>query len=621
MKSSFALLLSLLVGLGKASSTFDIEDYLVHNPSDIEQHVFDYIIVGGGPAGLTAAARLTENPDISVLVVESGFWETDRSPAVFNLTSYGRLFGTNIDHSFTTRIQTADHRAHIINSGHGLGGSTLINGGAWTRPANVQVDAWEAVFGNDGWTWDKLVPFMKKAENVRAPTSRQQAAGQHFDSSCHGNGGPVHVGSLDTNGRYSPIIMAFMDTAEEMGVPVRNDLSCGNPRGVSMFPVTVTAEGKRCDAGRAWLLPTIQRSNLKVLVGQWVGKVLFDTSGDVPVAIGIQYGRYKGTTYENHVKFEVLLAAGALVSPLILEYSGIGLSHVLREAGVNQLVELPVGVNQQEQTNTRILNSADESGAGQGEAAYFASFNETFADLTPAAYALLNNRTLLKQWAGEVVARGGFHDAELLIMQYENYIHHLQRNNVAYSEILLDTWGELSFSVWNLLPFGRGYIHIRDSDPYLRDVDNDPQFFSNEFDLLGQAAATKLARKLSSKGPMAKYWKQELSPGFDAVPEDADIHAWTTWVKSNYRPNLHSVGTCSMMKRSLGGVVSNKARVYGTQALRVIDASIIPTQISSHMIAVLYGMVEKIVESILEDHDKAVAAQKQYQNHSWHGEL
>ena len=601
-----------------------VEDYLIYNPSDIEQQVFDYIIVGGGTAGLTAAARLTENPEISVLVVESGFWETDRSPAVVDLTQYGRVFGTAIDHSFITRAQTVDNRAHVVNSGHGLGGSTLINGGAWTRPAKVQVDAWASVFGNDGWTWDELLPFMKKAENVRAPTARQRAAGQYFNSSCHGNEGPIHVGSLDNHEKYSPIMMALMETAEEMGVPVRNDLSCGNPRGVSMFPVTVTADGKRCDAGRAWLLPTVKRANLKILVGQWVGKVLFDNSKEMPVAIGVQYGRYKGTTHENHVNFEVLLAAGSLVSPLILEYSGIGMSHVLAEAGVKQLVQLPVGLNQQDQANTHVLNSAHESGAGQGEAAYFASFNETFADFAPTAKSMLSNNTLLKQWAGEVVARGGFHDTELLLKQYESYVDHILEQDVAYSELLLDTWGDLNFNLWTLLPFGRGYIHIRNSDPYLRDVDNDPQFLSNEFDIMGLAAAAKLARELSSRGPMAQYWKRELRPGFDVVPMDADIYTWATWVKSNYRANLHAVGTCSMMKRDLGGVVNSKAQVYGTKALRVIDASIIPTQISSHMIAVLYGVVEKIVESIREDHDAAStgnAAWKQHRDHFQQQEL
>ena len=211
---------------------------------------------------------------------------------------------------------------------------------------------------------------MKKAENFRGPNENQTAAGQFFDPKCHGNTGPVQVGSRDTRREeYSPMMRALMDTVKERGVPVQKDLSCGDPHGVSMFPNSVTVDQKRSDAGRSWLLPdTIQRGNLHILVGQWAGKVLLDNdnNGKPPVAYGVEYGRRQSRTYQVFANFEVLLAAGSSISPLILEYSGIGLREVLKNANVTQLVELPVGINQQDQTTTGIRNRINNDGRGQG---------------------------------------------------------------------------------------------------------------------------------------------------------------------------------------------------------------------------------------------------------------
>ena len=221
---------------------------------------------------------------------------------------------------------------------------------------------------------------------------------------------------------------------------------------------------------------------------------------------------------------------------------------------------------------------------------------------------MLTNKTRLRTWAKEVVSRGGFHDVDGLMVQYNNYVDLITNHNVAYSELFFDTYGSMNFGLWNLLPFTRGYIHIQNADPYLRDVDNDPQYFANELDLLGQAAATQLARNLSNSGSMSQYWEKELEPGYDKVPEDADIFAWRDYVMGKYRANYHAVGTASMMSKELGGVVDNEAKVYGTEGLRVIDGSIVPTQVSSHVMSIFNGMAEKISESVLDDYKKAMSS-------------
>lgn len=375
-----------------------------------------------------------------------------------------------------------------------------------------------------------------------------------------------------------------------------------------MFPNSVTPEQKRSDAGRSWLLPnnTINRKNLDILVGQWAGKVLLNTDTKPPTAYGVEFGRHRSRKHTVYADFEVLLAAGSSVSPLILEYSGIGLKKILDDANVTQIVDLPVGINQQDQTTTGIRNSIKATGKGQGQAAYFATFNETFGDFAPTAHAMLTNRTLLTTWAEEAVSRGGFHNVTSLMVQYDNYVKLITESNVAYSELFFDTYGSMNFDLWNLLPFSRGYIHIQDADPYLRSIVNDPQYFANELDLLGQAAATMLARNLSSSGAMHQHWVEEREPGYAAVPKDANLSTWRTYVMGKYRANYHAVGTASMMSRELGGVVNHEAKVYGVKGLRVIDGSIVPTQVSSHVMTVFYGMAEKIAELVLKDWEKTV---------------
>ncbi|KAK9320533.1 GMC oxidoreductase-domain-containing protein [Lipomyces orientalis] len=577
----------------------DIQASLLSNPGTVAGKTFDYIIAGGGLTGLTVAARLTEDPKIDVLVIENGFYQSNRGPIINDLNTYGQIFGTTVDHAFETVPLAIHNRTELIRSGNGLGGSTLVNGGTWTRPHKVQIDSWETVFGMEGWNWENLTCYMHKAELARPPNTKQIAAGHYFDPACHGMNGTVHAGPRDTGAHFSPIMKALMSTVQEQGVPVQKDFCCGDPHGVSMFPNSLHDDQVRSDAAREWLLPNYKRRNLKVLTGQMVGKVLLKRTASGPQAVGVEFGEHSDVKFKAYAKHEVLLAAGSAVSPLILEHSGIGLKSVLDAAGVEQIVELPVGLNLQDQTTTTVRSSITAAGAGQGQAAYFATFNETFGVYAPTALTLLN--TKLNQWAEETVARGGFNNVTALMIQYENYRDWLTNEDVAYSELFLDTNGKINFDLWDLIPFTRGYVHILDNDPYLRRFAYDPQYFENELDILGQAAASKLARELSNSGDMQRYFAGETIPGYN-LPYNASLEEWTEYVKQNFRANYHGVGTCSMMAKELGGVVDAAARVYGVQGLRVVDGSIPPTQVSSHVMTIFYGMAEKVSEAVLADY-------------------
>lgn len=585
------------------SEQIDIQSSLLYDPFQVAGKTVDYIIAGGGLTGLTIAAKLTEDPSIKVLVIENGFYESTDGDIIEDLNDYGDIFGTTVDHAYEIVPHPINNRTENVRSGNGLGGSTLINGGSWTRPHKAQIDSWEKVFGNKGWNWDTMLPYMQKVEISRPPNDVEIAAGHYYNSTCHGTNGTVHAGPRNNGEPYSPIIKTLMDTAKSRGVPTQLDFHCGVPRGVSMIPNGLHEDQIRSDAAREWLLPNYKRPNLQVLTGQFVAKVLINqtaTSGPVSghKAVGVNFGTNKNVNFNVYAKHEVLLASGSVVSPRILEYSGIGLKSVLDAAGIQQIVDLPVGLNMQDQTTTTVTSRTRSSGNGQGQAVYFATFNETFGDYAPQAHKLLN--TKLHQWATETVERGGFHNVTALEIQYQNYRDWLVNEEVAYTELFLDTSGKINFDLWDLIPFTRGSVHIQGNDPYLRRFSYDPKFFMNDLDLLGQAAGSKLAREISNTGAMQTYFDGETTPG-DKLEYDADLDQWVDYVKQNFRANWHAVGTCSMMAKELGGVVDSEARVYDVEGLRVVDGSIPPTQVSSHVMTVFYAMALKISDAVLAD--------------------
>jgi choline dehydrogenase-like flavoprotein len=595
---------------------------VISDPLKVANQTYDYLIAGGGLTGLTIAAKLLDHPhNFNVLVIESGFYGSEYGPIIDDLNTYGQIFGSTVDHAYETNPQI-HKRVEIVRSGNGLGGSTLINGGTWTRPHKDQLDSWEDVFGNNGWNWECLKPYMDEIEKPRDPTKDSTVTPHHlhhYEPSCHNSEpakGKVKVGARDRGTNWSPLIGALMKTTNQTtGAPYQLDLCCGHPHGVSMFLNTLNETQVRWDAERSWLTPVLnedsKRARITVLTGQLVGRVNLDSTGKEDPkykATGVEFGTHSkdGWRFNVTAKQDILLAAGSAISPLILQYSGIGPSNVLADPKVNikQKIDLPVGLNLQDQTTTSVVSLATPQGNGQGQAAYFATFAEVFGEHAHHFEAMLNDNNTLRKWAADTVAAGGFHNQDALFLQYVNYQNWLLgKSNVSYAELFLDTDNRIHFDLWNLLPFTRGYVKILDNDPYLRSFEYNPRYFQNELDLYGQAAASKLARNLTRSREMGSYFGGETLPG-ELLSDDATLEDWALYVKQNFRANYHGIGTCSMMRRELGGVVDETARVYGVENLRVVDGSVPPTQVSSHVMTVFYGMAAKIAEEILKAYDK-----------------
>ncbi|KAJ9297430.1 CAZyme family AA3 [Paecilomyces variotii] len=592
---------------------------VISDPSKVANQTYDYVIAGGGLTGLTIAAKLLDHPDkFNVLVIESGFYGSEYGPIIDDLNTYGQIFGSSVDHAYETNPQI-HKRVEIVRSGNGLGGSTLINGGTWTRPHEDQVNSWENVFGNRGWNWKGLKKYMDEIEKPRDPMKDSTVTPGHlhsYEPSCHNSDldkGKVEVGARDRKTNWSPLIKALMHTAHETtGAPYQLDLCCGRPHGVSMFLNTLTTKQIRTDAERSWLEPVLKNKDLKaritVLTGQLVGRVNLEQDGSKYRAKGVEFGTHSKDGWRLNVMAnqEVLLAAGSAISPLILQWSGIGPASVLEQPKVNisQKIDLPVGLNLQDQTTTSVVSRTTPDGNGQGQAAYFATFAEVFGEHSHYFEAMLNDNDTLHKWAADTVAGGGFHDQSALFLQYVNYQNWLLgKNNVSYGELFMDTDNHIHFDLWNLLPFARGYVKILDNDPYLRSFEYNPRYFENELDLYGQAAMSKLARNLTRSGDMGSYYGEETLPGA-LLSENATLEDWALYVKQNFRANYHGIGTCSMMKKELGGVVDETAKVYGVDNLRVVDGSIPPTQVSSHVMTVFYGMASKISDEIVKAYEK-----------------
>lgn len=287
---------------------------------------YDYIVVGGGTGGLVVANRLSENSAVSVLIVERGDSVLENTQ-VSDPNAYGAAFGSSIDYAYQSTAQEyAGGRVQTLRAGKALGGTSTINGMAYTRAQDVQIDAWNNI-GNSGWTWKNLLPYYLKSESFQVPTPAQYDAGANYVASYNGKSGPLLVGwTYDM--QNSSIHTSLNETYERLGINYLPDVNGGKMHGYSMFPRTVNrAEQLREDAARAYYYPFTSRPNLSVMLNTAGNRIVWDSSvssGSPAVATGIEVTHSDGTTETVTANKEVILSAGSLISPAILERSGVG---------------------------------------------------------------------------------------------------------------------------------------------------------------------------------------------------------------------------------------------------------------------------------------------------------
>ncbi|KAJ9106753.1 hypothetical protein QFC19_003065 [Naganishia cerealis] len=567
---------------------------VIYSGATVNGQTYDYVIAGGGLAGMVLAGRLSEDANRRILVIEAGYDEEGRQD-VTDPSRYQSTFDTWLDWQYQTTAQSsANGQVTTIRAGRMLGGSTGINGLAYTKPHTFQIDAMQDL-GNTGVNWDSLQTYMKKAEGFGAPTSSQAAAGITYNTACHGTSGPISV-RYDPNGSPQALERAFNQTVLGLGEPYAYDLTCGNPAGAG--PVANTRDATyRIDAYRGYVWQK-NRPNLTILAGATVGKVILN-SANPPRATGVEFRDEKGTTYTVNAALEVIMAAGAIKTPGILQQSGIGPQAVLQGAGVTVRVDLPVGQNLVDQvTTTTTFGFSGQRGGGQ--VITFPRFQDLVSDGDADRLRnILNNN--LASYASSAVAAGAFSNAAGLQKILETQRDWILNQGAGMSESFDYSYDStLGYDSWFLLSFTRGSVQIKDNDAYSGRVDIDPRYFGTEFDGLAQAATARYTRTVSGTSPLSGFVTGESAPG-GSVPQGASLDQWVTWVKANFRSNWHPAGTASMMSRDLGGVVDPRYKVYGVNGLRVVDASILPYQVSSHLMSVFYGFAERAADVIKQD--------------------
>ncbi|KAL3420945.1 Glucose oxidase 2 [Phlyctema vagabunda] len=562
---------------------------------------YDYVIVGGGTCGLVIANRLTELANVTVAIVEAGDSVLNNAN-VTDVLGYGKAFGTDIDYAYETVEQVyADNAKVELRAAKALGGTSTINGMAYTRAPKAQIDSWEAV-GNEGWNWESLWPYYLKHEKFQVPKDFQIANGADYVTAYHGVDGPVRIGW--ENGVINGTIFdSFNATHDAVGIPYNADMNGGDMRGFYFLPKFIDqANNSRVDAATAYYYPVQDRTNLNLFTNTHVNKVIWNSTDGEAIAGGIEVTASDGTVSHIYAKKEVIISAGSLRTPVVLELSGIGNPDILSQYDIDVVVDLPtVGENLQEQTNNAMFWDTNEDQSGVSSFVTYPTASDIFGSNT--SVVANDIQAALTSYA-EIVAdaSGNATKAADLLSFFQVQYDLVFKSEVPVTEIYTTVQNAIfNIEFWGLLPFSRGSVHLGSADPTGKSLIN-PNYFMLDWDRQLQIASGKFLRdSIAVAEPVVGLIANATSPSVSTLATDADDAAWLNWIVAEYRPNFHPVGTAAMLPTEVGGVVSNKLIVYGTSNLRVVDASVLPFQVCGHLTSTLYAVAEKAADIIKAD--------------------
>lgn len=611
MKHSFALLPTLMAASSTAFPQTKHKNHpgIVTSTETVTGKSFDYIVCGGGLTGLVVANRLSEDPEISVLVIENGN-DDHEDPRVNDVRTYGEAFASDLDYNLTsTPVKEQNNTGLLLVAGKTLGGSGSINGASWTKGDKTQYDLLPTLTGDDSWSFNSLNEIMLDIENFHEPTDDHIAKGAEFDSEMHGTKhGLVHV-SFPAN-MFGGIQLSAIEASLKVwnGMKKVADFAAGVTNGATIIPNMLEPHHDQNRSSPFTVYAEQQakeRGNFHILTGHRVISIDW-RKGKNMVAEGVSFQACPDCKVHSvSTKREVLLAAGSLQSPQILELSGVGDPEVLAAAGVPLKMASPnVGKNMQEQTkNTLWFNpiSTDFDGSGPPNAISFPHVEHLFKNDSAAMYKQILSG--LSQYAQTLEAEGIVTNATATHQILEAQVHNLWKDNAGAAEIFFVTspaTGQVGIDLWNLIVLSRGYVHITSNSSWSHPL-IEPSYFGHQFDLDVQIAAAKQSREVFQTDPLSCYVDKELYPGLDTVPQNASDKIWEEWVRATFTSVWHYIATLGMMKEELGGVVDRRLKVYGIENVRAVDASVLPIQLSAHLSSSLYGIAEKAAKMIKED--------------------
>ncbi|MBS0449309.1 MAG: choline dehydrogenase [Proteobacteria bacterium] len=532
---------------------------------------FDYIVVGAGSAGCTLAGRLSEDPATRVLLLEAG--PPDRSLWIHLPIGYGKTMWSE---TYNWRFETdpdpnMNGRRIYWPRGKTLGGSSSINGLIYIRGQREDYDHWAAL-GNPGWGYADVLPYFVRSEG-----------NQRGNDAFHGGDGPLKVSDI---GARNELIEAFIAGANQIGVPRTEDFNGAAQEGAGYFQLT-THRGWRCSTAKAYLAPARGRPNLRIETDAQATGLTFDGAR----AAGVRY-RQGGTLKTATARAEVLLAAGAIQSPQLLQLSGIGPRALLERHGIGVVRESPgVGENLQDHLQLRLgyectkpITTNDELNSWLGRV----KLGLQWLLFRSGALAIGINQggcfmRALHDASGRPTASTPdiqFHVATLSADMAGGQVH---------------PYSGFTFSVCQLRPESRGHIRIRSTDPF-ETPEMQPNYLATELDRATAVAAVRAARAIADAPAMRPYVKREVKPGPGAA-SDAEL---LEWCRNSGATIFHPSGTCAMGPDETD-VLDARLRVRGVAGLRVVDCSAMPTLVSGNTNGPVVMMAEKAVDMIRED--------------------
>jgi choline dehydrogenase len=529
--------------------------------------IFDYIVVGAGSAGAVMASRLSEDPSVSVLLLEAG--PPDRSLWIHLPIGYGKtMWDKTVNWCFHTEPEpTMNGRRIYWPRGKTLGGSSSINGLIYIRGQREDYDRWAAL-GNPGWGYEDVLPYFIRSER-----------NQRGADAWHGADGPLSVSDI---GQSDPLIEAFIAGAGQLGVPRNDDFNGARQEGAGYYQLN-TWKGWRWSTAKGYLRPARGRANLRVEThAQALRLSLTGRRAD-----GVWY-RQGGVDQLARCRGEVILCAGAIQSPQLLQLSGIGPAQLLQAHGVPAVHALSgVGENLQDHLQMRLIfectrpttNDALRSLTGQARLGLQWLLHRS----GPLAVGINQGGCFLRALRDEAATPDvQFHVATLSADMAGGKVH---------------PFSGMTMSVCQLRPESRGHVRIRSRDP-LEPPAMQPNYLSTERDRRTAVAAVRAARAIAQSPAMQPWVRREVKPG----PDAGDDAALLEFCRNNGATIFHPSGTCAMgPDPARGAVVDARLRVHGIEALRVVDCSVMPTLVSGNTNAPVVMLAEKAADMVRAD--------------------
>ncbi|KFY28000.1 hypothetical protein V493_03134 [Pseudogymnoascus sp. VKM F-4281 (FW-2241)] len=600
------------------------------------QHDYDFVVIGGGTAGLVVAARLTENANVNVGVLEAGPANIG-DPMIMMPAMYAKAIG---DPKYDWLHRTVPQKSannYVMDQprGKGLGGSSGINYQMYVRGCQLDYDDWEKL-GNKGWGFQELLPYFTKHEHFDDPTCYSTEPNipleTTYDAGLHGTEGPIHT-SFST--WRPPLerewIAASKTLGERMGSPT--DAWNGDHMGVHHSLSTIDRSngdltGTRSYATTGYLLPNAHRPNLKVLTEALVTKLVISEAGEVT---GVEF-LHSEKSHTVLAKKEVVLSAGTIKSPQILELSGIGNPSILSSAGIKCVVDnARVGENFQDHPATALCYELaegeksldmlqDESEVQAAMASYMADKCgplssggaavgfASYADLsTPSEVEELQKLVLSDKYPGhddatkkliaDSLADHNYGSIQLVLLAVS-----LNLTNPGSQTEMLQAPPEqlgkhgMSLAACLARPLSMGTIHITSSDPQI-DPQIDPGYLTHPADVEVFGKGLELLEKMVATSPLKEKIKRRYHP---VELDFGDKKSVEAYLRNTCATEYHPIGSVAMGKKGVGAV-DDRLKVWGAKGLRVVDASVMPLHVSGNIVSTVYAIAEKASDMIKED--------------------